>query len=206
MTSLRPVVASTAALVRCGLALLVASAAATAPAASSDTPPLQSLPEVVVSRYLGTWYQVALFPNRFQSQCVSDTTATYAARPDGALEVLNQCRLADGRVDAARGVARPARPIENDRLRPAQMTVSFLPAWLQWLPVGRGDYWVIDRAEDGRYAVVSEPTRRYLWVLSRTPVLSPEDETAIRSRLRTQHFDLSRWAAHPHGKPAATAP
>lgn len=199
-------VALSAALVRCGLALLAASAAATAPAASSETPPMQSLPEVVVSRYLGTWYQVALFPNRFQSQCVSDTTATYAARPDGSLEVLNQCRLADGRIDAARGVARPARPIENDRLRPAQMTVSFLPAWLQWLPVGRGDYWVIDRAEDGRYAVVSEPTRRYLWVLSRTPVLSPEDETTIRSRLRTQHFDLSRWAAHPHGKPAPTAP
>ena len=206
MTSPRPVVASSAVLVRCGLALLAASAVATAPAASSEVPPLQSLPEVAVSRYLGTWYQVAPFPNRFQSQCVRDTTATYAARSDGSLEVLNQCRLADGRIDAARGVARPARPIENDRLRPAQMTVSFLPTWLQWLPVGRGDYWVIDRAEDGRYAVVSEPTRRYLWVLSRTPVLSPEDETAIRSRLRSQHFDLSRWAPHPHGKPAPKAP
>lgn len=203
-----PMAAAGAAVFRSSLALLVASAAAANPPAASDVAPLQSLPEVTVSGYLGTWYQVALFPNRFQSQCVSDTTATYATRRDGSLDVLNRCRLADGRIDEARGVARPSQPIENDRLRPARLTVSFLPAWLQWLPVGRGDYWVIDRADDGRYAVVSEPTRRYLWVLSRTPALSPEDETAIRSRLRTQHFDLSRWAAHPHGKPATspTAP
>jgi len=204
--TLRPLAAARTLARPCGLALLLASLAAAAPVLASDAAPLQSLPEVVVSSYLGTWYQVALFPNRFQSQCISDTTATYATRPDGSLDVLNQCRLADGRIDAARGVARPARPIENDRLRPARLTVSFLPAWLQWLPVGRGDYWVVDRADDGRYAVVSEPTRRYLWVLSRTPVLSPEDETAIRSRLRAQHFDLSRWTAHPQGKPAKAAP
>lgn len=202
--SARTPLATNAAVRRAGLVLMTASTLWAAPPARADAPPLQSLPEVTVSRYLGTWYQVALFPNRFQSQCVSDTTATYATRPDGSLGVVNQCRLADGRMDVARGVARPARPIENDRLRPARMTVSFLPAWLQWLPVGRGDYWVIDRAEDGRYAVVSEPTRRYLWVLSRTPTLSADDETAIRSRLQAQHFDLSRWTVHPHGRPPAS--
>lgn len=165
---------------------------------AAEAPPLESLPELAVSGYLGTWYQVAWFPNRFQRQCVSDTRADYALRPDGTLRVVNRCRLADGRTDEADGIARPRQPIEGDRLRPAQLNVSFLPAWLQWLPFGRGDYWVIQRADDGRYAVVSEPSRRYLWVLSRAPTLSPEDESAIRSRLLSQGFDLARWASHPH--------
>jgi apolipoprotein D and lipocalin family protein len=57
---------------------------------------------------------------------------------------------------------------------------------------------VIQRADDGRYVVIREGTREYLWVLSRTPQLTPADESAIRSRLTQQGFDLARWQAHPH--------
>jgi lipocalin len=72
-------------------------------------------------------------------------------------------------------------------------------------PSSEGDYWVIQRADDGRYAVVSEPSRRFLWVLSRSPQLSSADETAIRSRLLEQGFELGAWAAHPHGEASARA-
>lgn len=192
------------ALVAVGLCGALAAAHAQAPAHPSATnpgqpAPLSALPELQIQPYLGTWYQVAWFPNRFQRQCVSDTSATYALKPNGRLEVRNRCREADGRMDEALGEARPVQPAVDGVLRPAQLRVSFLPAWLRWLPVGEGDYWVIQRADDGRYAVISEPTRRYLWVLSRTPKLSADDETAIRSRLQTQGFDLSAWTAHAHG-------
>lgn len=174
--------------------------------AGTATPvPLSALPELQLQPYLGTWYQVALFPNRFQRQCVSDTTATYRLKDNGRLEVRNRCRQADGSLDEAVGEARTVRPVEQGVVRPAQLRVSFLPSWLRWLPVGEGDYWVIQRPDDGRYAVISEPTRRYLWVLSRTPRLSPDDESAIRSRLQAQGFDLTAWTAHPHG-PSAAAP
>lgn len=148
---------------------------------------------------MGTWYQVAWFPNRFQKQCVSDTQAIYRQLPDGSgVEVTNRCRLADGRIDQVIGLARPAGSrLEGDRLEPARLEVSFLPAWLRWLPIW-GSYWVIQLADDGRYAVVSEPRREYLWVLSRTPSLAPADETAIRSHLFAASFDLSRWQSHPH--------
>jgi apolipoprotein D and lipocalin family protein len=189
--------------------ILLVIAATGAPIAAPAEPlpgaaPLQSLPALTVSTYLGTWYQVALFPNWFQRQCVSDTTATYRQRPDGNIDVLNRCRGADGKIDEALGRARPVGGVAQDELRPAQLQVSFLPGWLQWLPFGQGDYWVIQRADDGRYAVVSAPSRRYLWVLSRTPALSVADETAIRSQLQSQGFDLSRWATHPH-KPSDAA-
>lgn len=183
------------------LAPPLAEASSTASSPSTVPAPLQSLPSLEVPPYMGTWYQVALFPNRFQAQCVSDTTATYRQLPDGSVEVANRCRTADGRLDEAIGRARPIGTLRGTALAPAQLEVSFLPAWIRWLPVGWGRYWVIQLAADGRYAVVSEPSRQYLWVLSRTPRLASEDETAIRSRLQEQGFaaELVRWQAHPHG-------
>ena len=171
--------------------------------AGGQTEPLVALPSLDVPAYMGTWYQVAWFPNRFQSQCASDTAATYRQLEGGQVEVINRCRKADGQWDDVTGVARPAASaLRGNRLEPAQLEVSFLPRALRWLPIW-GSYWTIQLADDGRYAVVSEPARAYLWVLSRTPHLLPADETAIRSRLLQQGFDLARWQAHPHRAPAA---
>ncbi len=179
------------------VAVAATLAATTATAQTAPSEPLAALPSLDVPSYMGTWYQVAWFPNRFQKQCVSNTSATYRRVPEG-VEVLNRCRLADGRIDDVLGLARPAGSVlAGDKLEPARLEVSFLPRWLRWLPIW-GDYWVIQRADDGRYAVISEASRKYLWVLSRTPQLSAADETAIRSRLVQQGFDLSPWQAHPH--------
>ena len=161
----------------------------------SASPPLSALPALDVPGYMGTWYQVAWYPNRFQKQCLSDTTATYRRVPEG-VEVVNRCRNAEGRVESITGLARPAgAEIRGDALQPAQLEVSFLPSWLRWLPIW-GSYWVIQLADDGRYAVVSEPKREYLWVLSRTRELLPADESAIRSQLVEQGFDLQRLQPH----------
>ena len=188
-----------------GLAMAASSAAqaSSSGAPSAGLPPPQALSSLEVTPYMGTWYQVALFPNRFQAQCVSDTTATYRQLADGSVEVRNRCRMADGRMDEAIGRARPTGELKGSTLSPAQLEVSFLPSWIRWLPVGWGHYWVIQLASDGRYAVVSEPSRQYLWVLSRTLRLTPDDETAIRSRLIEQGFAaaLVRWQPHPHGPP-----
>ncbi len=172
---------------------------------AAPTAPLRALPSLDVPSYMGTWYQVAWFPNRFQKQCVSDTQASYRQLAGGQVEVINRCKLADGRSDDVTGLARPANSVlRGNRLEPATLEVSFLPPLLRWLPIW-GSYWVIQLADDGRYAVISEAEREYLWVLSRTPTLLPADETAIRSQLVQQGFDLARWQAHPHTTPAAVS-
>lgn len=183
--------------------LLIAALALSAANAPAQPVPLTALASLEVPAYMGTWYQVAWFPNRFQKQCVSDTVAAYRQLEGGRVEVINRCRRADGSIDEVTGLARPsAAQLRDSRLEPARLEVSFLPAALRWLPIW-GSYWVIQLADDGRYAVVSEPKREYLWVLSRMPALSAADETAIRSRLVQQGFDLARWQAHPHAPPAA---
>jgi apolipoprotein D and lipocalin family protein len=185
----------------CAATAAIAFGAATMPA-SAQPAPLTALPSLDIPAYMGTWYQVAWFPNRFQQQCVSDTAASYRRVPEG-VEVINRCRNAAGEVESIVGLARPdGATISGDMLQPAQLEVSFLPRWLRWLPIW-GSYWVIQLADDGRYAVVGEPGREYMWVLSRTPGLAPADESAIRSRLVQQGYDLGRWQNHKHSTPAS---
>ncbi len=182
------------------MATLVLAMTCTARAASAADAPTP-LPQLAVAPYMGTWYQVALYPNRFQAQCVSDTTATYRDLGAAGIEVTNRCRLADGRIDDVQGLARPPAGVSAVRdgvLSPARLQVSFLPAWLRWTGIGWGNYWVLHRADDGRFVIVGEGTREYLWVLSRTPRLAPADEAAVRERLVALGYDLSRLAPHPH--------
>jgi len=184
--------------------LILASLFVAAPvqAQSAPPPPLQALPSLEVAPYMGTWYQVAWIPNRFQKQCVSDTAATYRDLGNGSVEVLNRCKLADGKGDSVLGLARPpagVARIEGGKLMPARLEVSFLPAWLRWTGIGWGAYWVVDLAADGRYAIVSEASREYLWVLARQPALTPSDDAAVKAKLRALGFDLTRVQAHPHG-------
>lgn len=179
----------------------IAPASAAAPSASHAAPPLQPLAQLEVAPYMGRWYQVAYYPNFFQRQCVSDTSATYRDRGDGTVEVTNRCRTSTGGFDQVVGTARAVSGVSTlsaGLVKPARLEVSFLPAWLRWTGIGWGAYWVVDRPEHGRYAIVSEGKREYLWVLSRTPALSAEDRQAVRQRLLELGFDLERLQDHPH--------
>jgi apolipoprotein D and lipocalin family protein len=148
-------------LVCTGLIFLIFSTVA---AAGVDVPGLRTVPKVDLARYLGTWYEIARYPNSFQKEC-DQATAQYSLRDDGDIDVLNTCVRKDNKkLDEAHGVAHVEDPLTN-----AKLTVTFLPGWLRWTGIGVGKYWIIDLGSEYEYAVVSEPKRKYLWILSRTP-------------------------------------
>lgn len=152
-------------------------------AAQSDVRALAAVDSVDLDRYMGRWYEVARLPNRFQSDCASDTTATYTKEPDGRLRVVNECRRADGSSMSAEGTAR--------RVGVSKLKVRFAPAWLSFLPMVWGDYWVIDLAEDYSWAVVGEPGLKYFWILSREPKVEDSVIQGIVERAHEQSYDLS---------------
>lgn len=174
---------------------LLALAAGAACALSVAQPPggaLRTVDRLDVPRYMGTWYEIARFPNRFQDKCVGETTAEYSALPDGTVRVVNRCRAASGGMTEAVGVARQVGGPTSPRLK-----VRFAPAWLSWLPVVWGDYWVVDLDPDYRLAAVSEPEREYLWILSRTPQVDPGRYAALLDRLAAQGLDIARLQRTP---------
>jgi len=153
--------------------------------------PVRTVPSVDLDRYLGDWFEIARFPNRFQRQCVGDVRATYARRPDGRLDVVNRCKTADGDTEA-RGVARVV-----DQQTRAKLKVRFAPAWLSWLPVVWGDYWIVGLAPDYSWAVVGDPGREYLWILARSAHLDDDAAAAARAVARENGFNVERLVATP---------
>lgn len=149
--------------------------------AAGNLPPLRTVERVDVSRYAGVWYEIAKYPNSFERGC-HGVTAEYTLRDNGTIGVRNLCRSADGKsvtrsIDGYATIA--------DKTSNAKLTVYF--SW----PFG-APYWIIDLDEEYTYAVVGEPSRRFLWILSRTPVMEPAVYDGILARLVEQGYDPSR--------------
>ena len=162
--------------------LCLAFAAQSAPDEKPRKPaPLRTVAHVDLERYIGTWYEIASYPQRFQKGCTA-TTAIYTLRPDGMIQVLNRCNRdsLDGRETIARGRARVV-----DRESNAKLKVTFF--WPFW-----GDYWIIDLDPEYRYAVVGHPSRKYLWILSRSRTMDPVVYSGVLDRLTAQGYEVTR--------------
>jgi apolipoprotein D and lipocalin family protein len=148
---------------------------------------VQPVAKVELNRYVGKWFEIARFPNRFQEDCVANVTAQYDKRTDGEIDVTNRCKEADGKIDEAIGRARIEDAASNAKLK-----VRFAPDWLDWLPFLWADYWIVDLADDYSFVAVGGPSREYLWILSRTPTMSVTTYEALVNRLTVQGFDTSK--------------
>ena len=151
---------------------------------------MKNEPEVVnhvdLSKYAGLWYEIAKIPNRFQKHCVSGTTAQYKIRDDGKIEVINSCIESDGEKDIAEGVAKVVDESTN-----AKLEVSFVSIFginLFW-----GDYWIIGLDDNYEYAVIGTPTRKYGWILARSPKLDELKLKEAYAVLTSQGYNVSEF-------------
>jgi apolipoprotein D and lipocalin family protein len=151
-------------------------------AMNAEQKPLQVVPHVDLARYLGTWYEIATIPMRFQKGCTG-VTATYSLRPDGDIRVLNECRKDSlgGKYKSITGKAWVADTATNAKLK------------VQFFWPFSGAYWIIELDSlNYQYAVVGHPNRKYLWILSRTPQMSEALYNDLLARIRSTHgYDLS---------------
>ena len=157
---------------------------------------LTTVASINVPRYMGTWYEIAKYPNFFQRKCVSNTSAQYSAQPDGTVRVQNRCTKEDGQINEAIGQARQIGASTSPKLE-----VRFAPEWLSFLPFVWGNYWVIDLDADYQLVAVSEPKREYLWILARTPEVSAKAYDELLARLEKKGFDLKKLEKSRQTKP-----
>lgn len=138
---------------------------------------VQTVKHVDIERYLGTWYEIASIPQRFQKKCASHVKAEYSFAEKGQIKVVNSCKTKDGEIKKAEA---RAKPIDGDDSN-SKLKVTFVK-FIGWIYLFGGNYWIIDLADDYSYAVVGDPTREYAWILSRTRGISSSDlEAAVRS-------------------------
>lgn len=155
-------------------------------ACGAQHPPLPTVDHVELDRYLGTWYEIARYPAPFQEGCVA-TSATYSLRDDGDIRVLNRCLVEnlDGELREAEGRAKIVDEQSNAKLK----VTFFWPFY--------GDYWVLALDEDYQWALVGEPSREYLWILSRTRQMDAELFDSIVRRLPALGYDPEQLLITP---------
>ena len=147
-----------------------------------ELPELKTVKQVDLKRYSGIWYEIAKIPNSFQDQCAYGTTAEYKIDEDGDIVVINSCYEEEGNLDVAEGLAKVVDKKTNSKLEVS--FVSFLGIRPFW-----GDYWIIGLYLDYKWAIIGTPTRKYGWVLSRTPSLTENTLQEIFSILKSQHYN-----------------
>lgn len=154
--------------------------------AKSPRPPLTTVPSVDLRQYLGTWYEIARYPHRFERGC-AEVTATYELLSDQTIKVINQCRLPDegNRLKTAEGRAKVVDKQSNSKLK-----VSFF--WPFY-----GDYWILLLDEGYQYAVVGHPSRKYLWILSRSPHMDRSLYRELSRKIAAFGYDPAKLIRTP---------
>lgn len=142
---------------------------------STTHPSLSTVERVDLDKYMGTWYEIARYEHRFEKGC-SDVSATYTKREDGKIDVLNRCMKEEG-LSEANGVAYAVNDTNS------QLKVTFF--WPFY-----GDYWVMMLDEDYTYAVIGDPSREYLWILSRSKTLDPQIKKKILEKLPSLGYEI----------------
>jgi lipocalin len=160
-------------------------------ACGGEHPPLEVVDEVELYRYTGTWYEIERLPNRFERnlKCV---TATYTLDEKDRSRITVRNRgintAKDNKAEDIKGSARVPNPEE-----PAKLKVTFF-----WPFAGDYHILALDEAEGEapyRYALVGDPSRKFLWILARNPDLDPATVERLKSIAQERGFDTSTMEA-----------
>lgn len=105
------------------------------------------------------WYEIARMPQKFEYRLVCVTT-TYKRRSDNLISSENNARFAtpSGKATHIKGKGFSTNK-ENTKLKIAYVLDIFQ------------DYWILDLSDDYEWALIGDPTRKGLWIISRNPTL-----------------------------------
>jgi apolipoprotein D and lipocalin family protein len=145
----------------------------------------QTVKNVDLERYMGRWYEIASFPNWFQRDCYC-TMAEYELQGDH-VSVRNSCRKGSshGKLEVATGKAYPVPDSNNSRLK------------VQFFWPFKGDYWIIALDDNYQYAMVGHPSKKYLWILSRTQEMPDSAYQGFIENAAQKGYDISKIKRTP---------
>ncbi len=141
----------------------------------------ETVKELDLKKYLGTWYEIARYPHSFEKELVG-VTATYSLRPDGKIKVVNKGykKTLNGEMKEAIGKAK----IPNLK-EPAKLKVSFF--WIFY-----ADYYVLELDSEYQWAIIGSKSPNYLWILSRKAQINDELYQSLLEKIEKRGYKLDK--------------
>lgn len=130
--------------------------------------------------YMGTWYEIARFDHPFERGLVG-CTANYRLQENGMVKVINSGYKNTLNGEYKESVGKAKRP---DNSEPGKLKVAFFLNFY-------ADYYVLELADDYRYALIGSKSSKYLWILSRTPVMAQSDIDLLLSKAAQRGYDTT---------------
>jgi len=147
---------------------------------ATPTTPLPQAAHVDLERFMQDWYVIASIPT-FLERDAYNAVETYRLAPDGSIETTFSFR--EGGFDGPRKVYRP-RGFVRDTATNATWGMQFV-----W-PI-KADYRVVYVSEDYRSTIIGRQKRDYVWIMSSTPQIPPEDYQDLVQRVAEAGYDTS---------------
>jgi len=165
---------------RCG-GIALAAALALAATVACAQPPAPSARPLDPSRYVGRWYEVARVPNKIQTDCVA-ATSDWSRQDDGGFKVVQTCHIGApmGPTKIWRGAGRIIDALTNTRFR-----IGFFGGFIKM------DYQVLDRGDDYSWCILTAANPKFLWIMSRRPVLDSAEKASLIARARSLGYNVA---------------
>ncbi len=159
---------------------------------ASSQPPLRALDRTIeLERFMGDWYVVAFIPVDlffFSEADAHDAVERYVLDEEGRIDVTYTFR--DGSFDAEPTVTTQRGRVHDEERRTEWRVQPFWPFWSAYLIA-----WL---DEDYERAIVGVPSRKYVWVLSRTAGLDEAELAALTERVAELGYDPAELRRVPH--------
>lgn len=168
------------------LTILIAALALSGCAMMRGGPPLETVDQVDLDRYMGQWYVIANIPYFGERGNVAGQ-AIYRLREDGRIDDIYRYRDGsfDEPVEQMEGVAWVVDEESN-----AQWKVQF------YWPIRFG-YYIIALDPEYDWTVVGHPSREYAWIMAREPALEDARYQSLLDILERKGFDPSQLKKVP---------
>ena len=138
------------------------------------------VPKFDLNRYIGTWHEIAKYPNKVERNCIAEEVVLFAlADKPNRFQMVASCRIRNESSDA--------RNADGSINRNGDGKLKLARIW----PFSN-KYWVFAVGPAYEWALVGDPNHKSLWILSRTMVLTPEVVAEIENKVAAEGFDSTK--------------
>ena len=156
----------------------------------SSDPPIKTMAQVDLQRFMGDWYVIANIPT-FIEKGAHNAVESYRLDDDNTIATTFTFRKDS--FDGAEKSYTPRGFVRNKQTN-AEWDMQFIWPF-------KGDYRITYLADDYSQTVIGRNKRDYVWIMSRSPEVSDSDYRQLVTHVKQSGYDVTQLQKVPQQWP-----
>lgn len=154
--------------------------------ACSSHPPMETVEQVDLQRFMGNWYVIANIPT-FLEKDAHNAIESYALNSDGTVATTFTFR--DGAFDG---------PLKTYKPKGYVLDENSNALWgMQFIWPIKGDFRIVYLDESYQNTIIGRKARDYVWIMSRRPKVNPTEFEKLKSVVSDLGYDANKLKLVP---------